>query len=142
MESTQKQKKLRGRSRLKTGQARLEKTNIHKVKTGRSFLNLLFAVFFLFLLLYIMFYFSASELANIIFPDSYLPFLLLVFLAAFFLFKFILINVRLAFCLVFNLLIILFFHLQNLNFNYYLILVLTVAPFIWLIINQIEKRLL
>ncbi|MFA6814272.1 MAG: hypothetical protein GX943_03470 [Candidatus Pacebacteria bacterium] len=142
MKTTQAQKKLRGRSRLKTEQSRLKKEIIQKAKKSHSFLDLFLGVLFLFLLLLLMFYFSANDLANIIFPNSYLPFVLLVFLSSFFFLKFIFINQRLVFCLVFNLSIILFFHLQNLNFNYYLILVLIMPPFVWLTINQIEKRLL
>jgi hypothetical protein len=142
MESTQAQKALRGRSRLKTGQTRLKKERVKKIQKKHSLINLLWSVLFFFLLSLLMLYFSPIEVMNVIFPNSYLPFLVLVFLAVFFLLKFILINQRLVFCLVFDLLITLFFHLQNLNFNYYLIFILMIAPLVWLIINQIEKRLL
>ena len=149
MKTTQTQKAMRGRSRLKNsqsrlnnGRSRLKKQKIKKTETKRSTLDLLLALFFLFLLVLLMFYSSPADVANIIFPNFYLPFLVLVFFATFSLFKFVFINQRLAFCLIFNLLILIFFRLQGLDFNYYLIIVLSLAPLIWLIVHQIEKRLL
>jgi hypothetical protein len=89
-----------------------------------------------------MFYTSPNDVANLLYANSYLPFVILIFFTVFFFLKFALKKVRLAFCLAFELLIMLVFHLQNLDFNYYWIIILAIPPFIWLIVNQIEKRLL
>lgn len=142
METTQTQKKPRGRSRLKTQATVLERRKNQDSKNKSSLIDLLLALFLFFSLQYLMFYSSPNDSANLIFPNSYLLLITLVFFFAFFFLKFILKKTRLAFCLAFNLLILLFFRLQDLDFNYYLVMILAVPPLIWLIINQIEKRLL
>ena len=135
MKTTQALKKNRGKSRLKK-----EKTI--KIKKERPIIDFFLGLLILALLILLMFYSSPSDIANIILPNTYLPFLFLIFFTSFFLLKFVFIKQRLAFCIAFNLVILLFIYLQNLNFNYYLFIILATAPLIWLIINQIEKRLL
>jgi hypothetical protein len=135
MKTTQALKKSRGRSRLK-------KEIIIEKKQKRPTIDLFLAILSLILIFLLMLYTSPTDLAHFIIPNSYLPFLLLFFFLNFFLIKFIFVSQRLAFCIAFNLFILLFFYLQNLIFNFYLIIILIIAPLIWLIIHQIEKRLL
>ena len=85
-----------------------------------------------------MFYVSPNSIINFLLPNSYFPFFFLLFLTSFFFLKFILNNERLAFCIVFNLLIILFFHVQNLHFNYFLMIILSLTTLGLVITNQIE----
>lgn len=135
MKTTQALKKIRGKSRL-------NKEKVIKIKKDRPVIDLFLGLSSLVLLILLMFYTSPSDIANIILPNSYLPFLFLIFFSSFFLLKFVFIKQRLVFCIAFNLVILLFIYLQNLNFNYYLLIILSTAPLIWLVINQIEKRLL
>jgi hypothetical protein len=135
MKTTQALKKTRGSSRLK-------KQKSIKIKSDRSLTDLFLGLFSFTSLILLMFYRSPSDIIHFILPNSYLPFLLPIFFTIFFLLKFIFLRQRLAFCISFSILILLFFYLQNLSFNYYLIIVLVLAPLIWIIINQIEKRLL
>ncbi len=142
MATTQTQKKLRGRSRLKTQLVPVDRRKIRKARNSNSLPDLILALVFFFSLQYLMFYTSPNDLANLLYPHSYLPFVILVFLTVFFFLKLAFKQARLAFCLAFDFLIMLVFHLQNLDFNYYWAIILAIPPLIWLIINQIEKRLL
>lgn len=141
METTQAVKKMPGHSRLKNKQVNLIKKHSRPIIKKR-FVDLLWALLFLILLIFFMFYVSPNSIINFLLPNSYLPFFFLLFLTSFFFLKFILNNERLAFCIVFNFLIILFFHVQNLHFNYFLMIILSLTTLGLLIINQIEKRLL
>ncbi|HOP38971.1 MAG TPA: hypothetical protein PL154_01750 [Candidatus Woesebacteria bacterium] len=142
METTQTQKKLRGHSRLKTQAIHLDNRKIRKAKNSNSLPDLILALVCFLAWQYLMFYTSPNDVANLLYANSYLPFVILIFFTVFFFLKFALKKVRLAFCLAFELVIMLVFHLQNLDFNYYWIIILAIPPFIWLIVNQIEKRLL
>ena len=142
METTQTQKKLRGHSRLKTQAIPVDRRKIRKAKNSNSLPDLISALVCFLAWQYLMFYTSPNDVANLLYANSYLPFVILIFFTVFFFLKFALKKVRLAFCLAFELLIMLVFHLQNLDFNYYWVIILTIPPFIWLIVNQIEKRLL
>lgn len=142
METTQTQNKTRGHSRLKPKAVAIERRKIGKPEKKHSLIDLILALVFFFSLQFLMFYSQPNDLANLIYSNSYLPFVLLIFFFTFYVLKFIFKKTRLAFCLAFDLLIVLFFHLQNLDFNYYWVIILAIPPLIWLIINQIEKRLL
>lgn len=142
MESTQAVNIVRGRSRLRKRPQFQIPTKTQADPKKRFLSDLFLGLFFLTLLGLLMFYTTPADIANLLLFNSYLVFLALFFLTSFFLLKFILIKKKLAFCITLNLTLLIFFKLQNLTFNYYLIIILGLTSLICLALHQVEKRLL
>lgn len=144
METTQAANKPKGKSRLKLKkQSKRSKSRIKHSHTNKyDLLNLLSSLFFFLSCYLIMINFSPKEVANFLVSNSYLPLLLPLLLALYFLAKFLKLKNRLAFCLSFELTLLVFFRLQSIQFNFFLISIFLIPLVLYFVFQQIEQRLL
>jgi hypothetical protein len=132
--------KNQARSRLKPKKESLLKKYLHYIF---CLLIALFAYFLLYLLLSKVY---PSQIQNFLFKNSYLPFLLLVFIANFFIFTFLSLNKRFGLIIAFLINFIIYFRISDINFDLIscltillIILVLFVLVF-WEKIKKLIKK--
>lgn len=102
---------------------------------------LILSFLFYLIIFFIFKNFSPELFKNIILENSYLPVLILLFLANFFLFSFIFLNSIKGFVYSFYLLLIVFFKIQDVIFNFPLILILVVSLIVFEIIFKVFSRI-
>ncbi len=132
--------KNQARSRLKPKKESLLKKYLHYI------FCLLIALFVYFLLYLLLSKVYPSQIQNFLFKNSYLPFLLLVFIANFFLFTFLSLNKRFGLIIAFLINLIIYFRISDINFDLLscltillIILVLVVFVF-WEKIKKLTKK--
>ena len=150
MVTNQNQKPARGRSRLKIKQQQ----NIpHRSRQAQGLKAIkhfaltispryaLFAVMCLVILFYLISYFHPEQLANFIWPNSFLPIILASCSLGFALLKMTKASSRLAFSVSLELNLLLWLLLQDLTINWWWLLPLLIIPSCYLLFEQIRQRL-
>lgn len=141
--------KVRGRSRLKSKVDLSEKKVAKNAFSKKTFLKknfswsaFLFTSAGLISLISIMSHFSPTALENFLLPNSYLPVLILIFFTSFFALKIFFDNQNLAWMLAWEIMLMLFLKLQILEFNFYWLLILLIAPLSYLFFQKAKRKLL
>ena len=148
--TNQNQKLTRGRSRLKIKQeqkAPSRSRRLRQPKTFKCFISaispgyVLLAIICLMILAWLVSYFHPEQLANFIWPNSFLPVILSSFGVGFALLKAGKASHQLAFAVALELSLLLWLLLQNLAINWWWLLALLIIPSCYLLFEQIRQRL-
>ena len=149
MVTNQNQNSTRGRSRLKTKQPQ---TSLNKSRRSASKITqrftltispgyALLALICLAILYFLVSYFHPEQLADFIWPNSFLPIILSSCGLVFSILKTGKVNKQLALSVALELSLLLWLLLQDLSINWWWILVLMIVPSCHLLFEQIRQRL-